>query len=295
MAFAVFGFLALLLVVICLLAVVMLVVYVGVLVFSFLVAIISLICWLVIRRKNKERGCVPLTVFISYCIIFGVLAVVPQVIIHTSQEEGYYTDLGVYVEQTEDEIRLSEAITFMGAEYKKSDLPMFYDKNCLGLVEKIPVANIPQCTDDMVYRVENSAGVTILCYSNYYYFTEEGEAAAEEYYSSLTEPHTVVANDRGNIRYEYDIAADLDIAHFNALYCQWENGLDAGDYLGSADAFYIFAVSGDGVSTRSVRIGYDDSGDIFLYRGSYRYAISDSAALQALAPIVDSYKQSADD
>lgn len=297
MGFLAIAFLLLLLVVfivIIIVAAVLFMVYITSLVWAFMVALISMICWLVIRRKDKHRACTPLTLFISYCIIFGVLAIAPPVVKFVMKDDNYYTDLGVYVEQDESEIISTSTITFNGIDYVRPEQDsMFYEGDTAKYQVLTPIANIPDCTDDMVYSVENDAGITILRYKFYYYISAEDIAIATEYYSNLTEPHTIFADNYSSLMKSHDCEVDLDTEHFNTLYDQWINGLDDGEYVSSSriGTVYLFAVSPDGVATRKIQIGYYDDGDAFLYRGQYRYSIDDPTAEEALAPVIESYEQ----
>ncbi len=263
---------------------------------SFVFALLFGVTWK--RRKDKIKNDatnVCLCLFLCYSIIGAGLVIEPAVkyaIVFVYDWTTYipYIKTSRMIEETEEEIKESHTITIDGTKYfHRRDTIISSDVSLNDIL--IPFANIPDCTNTMIYGVKNDAGVTILRYDRSNYLSEEDWSKALAYYSELSKPHTVYCNSL----YDKKREIKLDIELFNKIYNEYmqearcEPGIPS-NKIGRRTDFYIYAVSPDGVSSRKVEFAYGDSPSaIYFATYSTAYEITSVEARDAILPYAEKY------
>ncbi len=274
--------------------------YVAFLAYSAVAALVSGICWGVMKSRNARYRDIPLTFFISYAaivviligiVISGKLSFDSYADSVTDQYTLQYSDLGVYAEETEDEIDDTNCITLNGVKYYEPDSssPLFYRGRELNEEHLTPIANVTDDTN-MIFDVKNDAGVTILWYESHQYLTAEGLEIAEAYYRYLNAPQKMALCETSpNFGYE---DTEFDTELFNRLYAEWQRIRNFEDeevqVMGNAEEFYLVAFSPDNVAVRDIHISYKD-GEVYFYKYHNKYPITDKEAHDALLPIAVEY------
>ena len=255
------------------------------------------VCWGIMKKKDIKHRSIPLVLFISFGILLaGLLGIVllchlALSSIGSSYDDQYirqYTDLGIYAEETSDEIRENDCITLDGVKYYTPDSRVTFYYRGRELTEEYltPVANVSDDSCQMIYDVKNDAGVRILWYDDHQFLTPEDTAKAQQYYDSIDVPQEMAVS-KSSPNYGYK-EIDFDTDLFNRLYAEWQTDGEEVHVMGSAEYFYILAFSPDNVSIRDMLISYKD-GEVYFYKYHNNYPISDREARDALLQIAEEY------
>ncbi len=275
----------------------LLIVFAGFMIFSAVATLASGVCWGVMKKKDIKRRDIPLVLFISFGILLaGMVSIVlichfAFVSLGSSYDSIYtnqYTDLGIYAEETADEIAETECITLNGTKYYMPDYDstIYYRNRELTPEYLTPIANVSDDEQHMIYSVRNDAGVAIIWYNDHQYLTEGGIPVAEDYYSDLADEQKIVVS-KSSPNYGYkDITFDTEL--FNTLYAEWQCAGEEVHVMGNAEEFYIIAFSPDNVAIRDMYISYKD-GEVYFYKYHNKYLIKDTQAHDALLQIAEMY------
>ena len=297
MAFMGIFLLVIILMVYVLVLAILMIVYVITFIYALLGAIISGIVWLVKKRKGKRRD-VPLAFLISYGLILSVLIGIGAFEVGNTAlvygiselEDRPVKDLGVYIEETFEEIAETHTITFNGIEYHRcrQTSSLYLGYNDVPNRRLTPIANIPECTKYLVYDLENDAGVTMLACAESIFLTTEDTERMLEYYCNDTQSHNIYIRCPIN---SAEAKMKMDVELYNQLYNELRSRpKEIVENAGITRQFYVNAISHDKIVKRKILMTYSPSkGEIYFDIGHTEFQVQSREARDIIYPYVIKY------